>query len=119
MMQSIGEGFNLLHHSPYSYQMDQVAEVFNHGSVIRSWLMELTKEVYLKRPDFKGIEGIIPSSGEGKWTVEEALRRKVNLPVITQSLMCRYASEDADKLSEKVVASLRHEFGGHAMVKEK
>lgn len=118
MMQSIGEGFNLLHHSPYNYQMKEVAQVFNHGSVIRSWLMELTEKIYQEPLDINTIAGTIPSSGEGKWTVEEALRLKVNLPVITQSLMTRFASEDCDKISEKLVALLRNQFGGHAYVKD-
>lgn len=118
MMQSIGEGFNLLHHSPYDFQLAEVAQVFNHGSVIRSWLMELTEKIYHQPEEMTEIAGVIPSSGEGKWTVEEALRLKVNLPVITQSLMTRFASEDCDKISEKLVALLRNQFGGHAIVKD-
>lgn len=118
MMQSIGEGFNLLHHSPYDFQLAEVAQVFNHGSVIRSWLMELTEKIYYQPEEITEIAGVIPSSGEGKWTVEEALRLKVNLPVITQSLMTRFASEDCDKISEKLVALLRNQFGGHAIVKD-
>ena len=118
MMQSIGEGFNLLHHSPYDFQLAEVAQVFNHGSVIRSWLMELTEKIYHQPKEMTEIAGVIPSSGEGKWTVEEALRLKVNLPVITQSLMTRFASEDCDKISEKLVALLRNQFGGHAIVKD-
>ena len=118
MMQSIGEGFNLLHHSPYDFQLAEVAQVFNHGSVIRSWLMELTEKIYQQPEEMTEIVGVIPSSGEGKWTVEEALRLKVNLPVITQSLMTRFASEDCDKISEKLVALLRNQFGGHAIVKD-
>ncbi|MBO0457375.1 decarboxylating 6-phosphogluconate dehydrogenase [Enterococcus hulanensis] len=118
MMQSIGEGFNLLHHSPYDFQLAEVAQVFNHGSVIRSWLMELTEKIYQQPEEMTEIAGVIPSSGEGKWTVEEALRLKVNLPVITQSLMTRFASEDCDKISEKLVALLRNQFGGHAIVKD-
>lgn len=118
MMQSIGEGFNLLHHSPYDFQLAEVAQVFNHGSVIRSWLMELTEKIYQQPEEMTEIAGVIPSSGEGKWTVEEALRLKVNLPVITQSLMTRFASEDCDKIGEKLVALLRNQFGGHAIVKD-
>ena len=80
--------------------------------------MELTEKVYQDQLDLTEIAGVIPSSGEGKWTVEEALRLKVNLPVITQSLMTRFASEDYDKISEKLVALLRNQFGGHAFVKD-
>lgn len=118
MMQSIGEGFNLLHHSPYEYELAEVSQVFNHGSVIRSWLMELMENIYREKIDFNEIAGIIPSSGEGKWTVEEALRLKVNLPVISQALMTRFASEDCDKMGEKLVALLRNQFGGHAFIKD-
>ena len=78
--------------------------------------MELTENVYRSEIDFDKISGVVPSSGEGKWTVEEALRLKVSLPVITQSLMTRYASEDCDKIGEKVVALLRNQFGGHAFI---
>ena len=117
MMQSIGEGFYLLAHSPFAYQLDKVAKVFNHGSVIRSWLMELTEAVFTEQENFETIAGVIPSSGEGAWTVEEALKRKVSLPVITQALMVRYASEDEDKLNEKLVALLRNQFGGHEVLR--
>lgn len=117
MMQSIGEGFHLLSHSPFDYQLDKVAKVFNHGSVIRSWLMELTELLFIEQEDFESIAGVIPSSGEGAWTVEEALKRKVSLPVITQALMVRYASEDKDKLNEKLVALLRNQFGGHEVLR--
>ena len=118
IMQSIGEGFNVLHHSPYDYQLGEVAKVFNHGSVIRSWLMELTENLFKETADFSAIAGIIPSSGEGKWTVEEALRLNLAIPVITQSLMTRYSSSDNEKINEKVIALLRNQFGGHAFVKE-
>ncbi|MGP6138639.1 MULTISPECIES: phosphogluconate dehydrogenase (NAD(+)-dependent, decarboxylating) [unclassified Jeotgalibaca] len=115
MMQAIGEGFNLLHHSEYPYDLAKVAKVWNHGSVIRSWLMELTESLLLKDANMTDLEGAIPSSGEGRWTVEEALKHQVSLPVITQALMVRFASTDQEKYGEKVVASLRNEFGGHAI----
>lgn len=115
MMQAIGEGFNLLHHSEYSYDLEKVARVWNHGSVIRSWLMELTESLLMRDAEMADLEGAIPSSGEGKWTVEEALRLQVALPVITQALMVRFSSTDQDKYGEKVIASLRNEFGGHAI----
>lgn len=113
MMQAIGEGFNLLHHSEYPYDLADVAHVWNHGSVIRSWLMELTESLLRKDDQLLDLDGAIPSSGEGKWTVEEGLKKQVPLPVITQALMVRFASEDKEKYGEKVIASLRNEFGGH------
>ena len=118
MMQAIGEGFNILHHSEYDYDLEAVAKVFNHGSVIRSWLMELTQNLLSQDADLSEIEGVIASSGEGKWTVEEVLRLELSAPVITQSLLTRYASKDEEKYGEKVIASLRNQFGGHAMTKK-
>lgn len=115
MMQAIGEGFSLLHKSQYDYDLEKVAGVFNNGSVIRSWLMELTESLLSKDQDLLDIEGVIHSSGEGQWTLEEALKLKVAVPVIAQSVMVRYASEDQEKYGEKVIASLRNEFGGHEM----
>ena len=113
MMQAIGEGFNVLHHSMYDYDLAKVAQVFNHGSVIRSWLMELTQKAIETNPTLDGISGEVPSSGEGKWTVEEVLDMELYAPVITQSLFARYNSTDKEKFGEKIVASLRNQFGGH------
>ena len=119
MMQAIGEGFNLLHHSRYDYDLEQVARVFNNGSVVRSWLMELTENALRENPTMEGISGQVPSSGEGKWTVEEMLELGQSAPVITQSLLTRYASMDTEKYGEKVIASLRNQFGGHAIPQDK
>ncbi|WP_321387714.1 phosphogluconate dehydrogenase (NAD(+)-dependent, decarboxylating) [uncultured Enterococcus sp.] len=118
MMQSIAEGFDILAHAPYDYDLEAAAKVFNHGSVIRSWLMELTENIFRAPEQLDSIEGVIPSSGEGQWTIEEALRLKIAAPVITQSLLFRYSSESKDRTTEKVVALLRNQFGGHAAVKE-
>ncbi|MBL1226353.1 phosphogluconate dehydrogenase (NAD(+)-dependent, decarboxylating) [Enterococcus sp. BWR-S5] len=118
MMQSIAEGFDILAHAPYDYDLEAAAKVFNHGSVIRSWLMELTENIFRAPEQLDTIEGVIPSSGEGQWTIEEALSLKIAAPVITQSLLFRYSSESKDRTAEKVVALLRNQFGGHAAVKE-
>lgn len=115
MMQSIAEGFNVLHHSEYEYDLENVAKVWNNGSVIRSWLMELTQSAFEKDSKLDAIHGTIASSGEGQWTVEEALKLHVPVPVIAQSLMVRYASTNVESFGEKIVASLRNEFGGHAV----
>lgn len=117
MMQAIGEGFDLLEHSPYHYDNEAVAKVWNHGSVIRSWLMELAEAAFADDPHLDGLKGTMYSSGEGRWTVEEGLKRQVALPVITQSLMMRYRSLEDDTFTGKVVASLRNGFGGHAVNK--
>ncbi|MGX7130987.1 phosphogluconate dehydrogenase (NAD(+)-dependent, decarboxylating) [Enterococcus songbeiensis] len=118
MMQAIGEGFDLLQHSPYNYNNEKVAEMWNHGSVIRSWLMELAANAFQKDGQLDEIKGIMYSSGEGKWTVEEALKREVAVPVIATSLMMRYRSLEEDTFTGKVVAALRNEFGGHAVSKK-
>lgn len=118
MMQAIGEGFEILHRSGFDYDYERVAKVWNHGSVIRSWLMELTENAFKKDRELDGIKGTVHSSGEGLWTVQEALDLKVAAPVITESLMARFRSEQEDTFSAKVVASLRNEFGGHAVVKK-
>ncbi len=118
MMQAIGEGFNLLHHSRFDCDLEQVARVFNNGSVVRSWLMELTENALRENPTMAGISGQVPSSGEGKWTVEEMLEMQQSAPVITQSLLTRYASMDTEKYGEKIIASLRNQFGGHAIPKK-
>lgn len=118
MMQSIGEGFNVLQHAEYDFDMGKVAKVWNNGSVIRSWLMELAQDFLTENARLDDIEGVIQSSGEGQWTVQEALKMQVPVPVIAQSLMVRYASMDEEKYGEKVAASLRNGFGGHAVVKK-
>ena len=119
MMQAIGEGFNLLHKSQFELDLEKVARVFNNGSVIRGWLMELTEKLLSNDQELSDIEGVIHSSGEGQWTLEEALKLKVAVPVIAQSVMVRYASSDQEKYGEKVIASLRNEFGGHGIKKRK
>ncbi len=117
MMQSIAEGFEVLHKSEFGLDLRSVAKVWNHGSVVRSWLMELTENALSKDPNLDAIKGVMHSSGEGKWTVETALELQAATPVIAMSLMMRYRSLDEDTFSGKVVAALRNEFGGHAVVK--
>lgn len=115
MMQAIAEGFDLLENSPYSYNNEKVALLWNNGSVIRSWLMELMYRTFSKNPHLEGIKGMMYSSGEGQWTMEEALKRKIPMPALSASLMMRYRSLQEDTFTGKVVASLRNEFGGHAV----
>ena len=112
-----GEGFDLLEHSQYDYDNEKVAKLWNNGSVIRSWLIELIEEAFKEDPKLEKIKGIMYSSGEGKWTVEEALDLQVSIPVITTSLMMRYRSLEEDTFTGKVVASLRNGFGGHVVKK--
>lgn len=119
MMQAIAEGFDLLEHSPYDYENEKVANLWNHGSVVRSWLMELAVHAFKEDPKLEQIKGVMYSSGEGKWTVEEALDRQVAIPVIATSLMMRYRSLENDTFTGKVVASLRKGFGGHEVASKK
>lgn len=117
MMAAIGEGFEVLEKSEFDFDYEKVAKVWNNGSVIRSWLMELTENAFSKSSKLEDIKGIMHSSGEGKWTVEEALDLQAATPVIAMSLIMRYRSLENDTFTGKVVAALRSEFGGHAVVK--
>lgn len=118
MMAAIGEGFDILEKSEFDYDYEKVAKVWNNGSVIRSWLMELTENAFSKDAKLDEIQGIMQSSGEGKWTVETALDLQTATPVIAMSLLMRYRSLENDTFTGKVVAALRNEFGGHAVVKK-
>ncbi|EKN70457.1 6-phosphogluconate dehydrogenase-like protein [Neobacillus bataviensis LMG 21833] len=117
MMAAIGEGFEVLEKSEFDYDYEKVARVWNNGSVIRSWLMELTEKAFSKDGKLDEIKGIMHSSGEGKWTVETALDLQVAAPIITMSLLMRNRSLENDTFTGKVVAALRNEFGGHAVEK--
>ncbi len=118
MMQSIAEGFDVMNASEYKLDFAAVAKLWNNGSVIRSWLMELTQNAFTKDAKLDAIKGIMHSSGEGKWTLETALDLGIATPVIAMSLMMRYRSLQEDTFSGKVVAALRNEFGGHAVEKK-
>ncbi len=115
MMQAIGEGFNLLDSSGYDIDLEKLSRVWSHGSVIRGWLMELMAQALQKDPKLGGLTGAIADSGEGRWTVEAALEHEVSIPVIAASLFARYRSRSEENLSDRAVAALRHEFGGHAV----
>ncbi|WP_170006560.1 phosphogluconate dehydrogenase (NAD(+)-dependent, decarboxylating) [Bacillus fonticola] len=116
MMQAIAEGYELLEKSEFDYDYKEVSRVWNNGSVIRSWLIELMENAFSKDAKLDSIRGVMNSSGEGQWTVETALDLKVAAPVIAMSQFMRYRSLENDTFSGKVVAALRNEFGGHAVV---
>jgi 6-phosphogluconate dehydrogenase len=118
MMQAIAEGFEVLHKSGFDLDLAKVAGLWNHGSVVRSWLMELTENALNKDNDLSSIKGIVNSSGEGKWTLETALEKQIPTPVIALSVIMRYRSLQENTFSGKLLAALRNEFGGHAVVKE-
>ncbi|MEO8584504.1 MAG: phosphogluconate dehydrogenase (NAD(+)-dependent, decarboxylating) [Flavitalea sp.] len=117
MMQSIAEGFDLMHASEYQFDYAAVAKMWSNGSVIRGWLMELIQDAFSKDKQLNGIKGVMHSSGEGKWMLEDALEKGLATPVIALSLLMRYRSQQSDTFSGKVVAALRNEFGGHAVDK--
>lgn len=116
MMQAIGEGFQLVEESNFDFNLPDVASIWNHGSVIRGWLMELAQSQFEQSPKLANYRGIVAASGEAKWTVETALNMEVAVPVIALSLMMRNRSQEDDSFSAKVVAALRNGFGGHSFV---
>ncbi|HHY47394.1 MAG TPA: decarboxylating 6-phosphogluconate dehydrogenase [Firmicutes bacterium] len=113
MLQAMGEGFELLARGPFDLDLEAVARVWNHGSVIRGWLMALMERAFRKDPRLEGIRGVVHSSGEGLWTAKAALDLGIPAPIITVSLFMRYRSEQEDSFAGKVIAALRREFGGH------
>lgn len=117
IMAAIGEGFEVLEKSPYDFNFADVAKCWSNGSVIRGWLMELTERAFRADPRLDAIKGVVHSSGEGQWTVAEALELHAATPIIALSLMMRYRSEEPDTFNGKVQAALRNEFGGHAVEK--
>jgi 6-phosphogluconate dehydrogenase len=120
MMQAYGEGFEILQASADFPNLDltQIAGIWNHGSVVRSWLLELLEDAFKKDPGLESIRGWVEDSGEGRWTVEAAIDTAVPAPVIALSLFMRFASRQEDAFSAKVLAALRNEFGGHAVQRE-
>jgi 6-phosphogluconate dehydrogenase len=115
MMAAYGEGFELLAGSQFDIDLPTVSALWNKGSVVRSWLLELAALAFERDPRLESIKGYVEDSGEGRWTVQEALDQDVPLPVITLSLMRRFASRQDSSFSAKVQAALRNEFGGHAV----
>ena len=115
MMQAYGEGFELLNASQFNLDLPRIAHLWNQGSVVRSWLLELAESALEKDPKLDSIKGYVEDSGEGRWTVMEAVEKSVPAPVLMLSLFTRFASRQDDSFSAKVVAALRNEFGGHAV----
>jgi 6-phosphogluconate dehydrogenase len=115
MMAAYGEGFELLAGSKFDLDLHEIAGLWRRGSVVRSWLLDLAELAFERDPRLASIEGYVQDSGEGRWTVQEALDQDVPLPIITLSLMRRFASRQPSSFSAKVQAALRNEFGGHAV----
>jgi 6-phosphogluconate dehydrogenase len=118
MLQAYAEGYEILHASKdFKLDLHKIATVWNHGSVVRSWLNELAEDAFEKDKELSDLRGYVEDSGEGRWTVQEAIDLDVPAPVITLSLLTRLRSRQADSFSAKVIAALRNEFGGHAVKK--
>ncbi len=116
MLQAYAEGYEILHASQdFKLQLGEIAKLWNHGSVVRSWLNELAERAFSRDDQLAGIRGYVEDSGEGRWTVEEAMRLHVPAPVITLSLLARFRSRQQESFGAKVIAALRREFGGHAV----
>jgi hypothetical protein len=115
MMQAYAEGFEILEKSEFPYDMAGLCRLWNNGGVIRSWLLELAVNAFEHDDSLQQIVGYVEDTGEGRWTVQAALDENVPAPVITLSLQMRFRSRQEDSFSAKVVAALRHQFGGHAV----
>jgi 6-phosphogluconate dehydrogenase len=116
LLQAYAEGYEILHASKdFELRLGQVATLWNHGSVVRSWLNELAEQAFSRDDQLAAIRGHVEDSGEGRWTVEEAMRLDVPAPVITLSLLARFRSRQEESFGAKVIAALRREFGGHAV----
>ena len=118
MMQAIGEGFDLMHNNQFDLNYETITRVWSNGSIIESALIDNVHSAISKDAKLDKIIGRIDDSGEGQWMIEDALRNKVSMPAITSALFARYKSKDDDKFSEKVVAAMRNEFGGHKVYKK-
>ncbi|HEX8860426.1 MAG TPA: decarboxylating 6-phosphogluconate dehydrogenase [Actinomycetes bacterium] len=113
LLQGYAEGFEIMHASDYDLDLYQISELWRHGSVVRSWLLDLAAAAYRRDPELSALTGWVEDSGEGRWTVQEALDKDVPAPVINLSLIMRLRSRQPDSYGAKVIAALRNEFGGH------
>ncbi len=115
MLQAIGEGFELMAGSEFPVDLPRIADLWNQGSVVRSWLMELAQRALAADPQLERIRGYVEDSGEGRWAVLESIEKAVPLPVITLALQTRFRSRQENSFSARVIAALRQQFGGHAV----
>jgi 6-phosphogluconate dehydrogenase len=118
MLQSYAEGFEILKAAPFGFDLPQLARLWNHGSVIRSWLLELAQTAFERDPQLSRIRGYVDDSGEGRWTLQDAIDHAVPAPALAMSLFMRFRSRQDDSFSDKVIAALRNEFGGHPVKAE-
>jgi 6-phosphogluconate dehydrogenase len=118
MLQGYGEGFELLQASGYDLDLLQIARLWTHASVVRSWLLDLLVRALEKDPKLATVKGFVEDSGEGRWTLHEAIERAVPMPALADALFARFTSRQPESFSAKVIAALRAQFGGHAVTKE-
>jgi len=119
MMQAYAEGFTILEKKEeLGLNLPQIAEIWRYGSVVRSWLLDLTADALGRNPTLEGLEAFVEDSGEGRWTVFEAIELNVSAPVITESLMRRIRSREQNNFTDRMLAIMRNEFGGHAVKKD-
>lgn len=118
MLQGYGEGFELLQASGYDLDLPQIARLWTHASVVRSWLLDLLVRALEKDPKLATVKGFVEDSGEGRWTLHEAIERAVPMPALADALFARFTSRQPESFSAKVIAALRAQFGGHAVTKE-
>ena len=115
LMQAYAEGFEIMSEAPeFDLDLHEIAAIWRYGSVVRSWLLELAERALRPESGFDQIEGVVADSGEGRWTVEEAIDRGVSAPVISSALFARFASQKKDAFGLRLVSALRNQFGGHA-----
>jgi len=118
LMQAYAEGFSIMKHKePLNLDLTQIARIWQYGSVVRSWLLDLTADALEKNPQLEGLEAYVADSGEGRWTVFEAIDLNVSAPVITESLIRRLRSREDNNFSDRMLSIMRNEFGGHAVKK--
>ncbi len=113
LMEAYGDGFEILRHAKFDLDLNAVAKVWNHGSVIRSWLLELAEKMFKVESDLRTIQPYVEDSGEGRWTLQAAIEENVPAPVIAASLFARFESRDEENFSARFCAALRKQFGGH------
>lgn len=119
MMQAYAEGFAIMgHKTELELDLPQISEIWRYGSVVRSWLLDLTAEALKKNPTLEGLEPYVADSGEGRWTVFEAIDLNVSAPVITESLIRRIRSREENNYTDRMLAIMRNAFGGHAVKKD-
>ena len=115
LMQAYAAGFELLRGSEFQLDLTAIAHLWNQGSAVRSWLLELAEQALRADPNLEGLKGYVEDSGEGRWTVEAALEKDVPAPAMTLALFARFRSRQTDAFADKMLAALRHAFGGHGV----